>query len=203
MKSQTIKILLGSLMVMLWLSAPCIATPFTNSQTPSTRADEMLKKIRSAQNLQPALSYVHWDTAYQQLNASQRALLQVNSAALLKQRASEILKNPNIFLRKQIQMQMGLDSLQGMQANVVETMIDSQVPILKAGIDSEIQKILRYPYHIAEQKVLGSKAGVLVKYGSPSEAKELVLHYVLINGEWWLNPEHLKQMSLGRRLAGI
>lgn len=178
------------LLLTLFLSLNCWA-----ADAPEARVEAMVTRVKQEKSMQPTLDFVHWDTAFKELGAEEKQMFGVTSPDELKLKLSGFLKDPSLFIKQQLKVQLGVQNLPAEQLQMFESILESQIAGIKSQMDAEVSRMINSKHVIHGSNITGNQATVDVEFISATDTSRDNLNLDLIDGQWWISLKELQNKS--------
>ncbi len=179
-----------SFLIILFVSFNCFA-----SDNPEARVEAMITRVKQEKSMQPTLDFVHWETAFKELGAEEKKMFGVTSPDELKLKLSGFLRDPSLFIKQQLKIQLGAQNLPPEQMQMFESIMESQISGIKQQMDSEISRLINSQHVIHGSNIIGNLATVDVEFISPTATSRDNLNLHLVDDQWWISLKELQNKS--------
>ncbi len=178
------------ILITLCLSLNCWA-----ADAPEARIEAMITRVKQEKSMQPTLDFVHWETAFRELGEQEKQMFNVTSPDELKLKLSGFLKDPSLFIKQQLKIQLGAQNLPAEQMQMFESIMESQISGIKTQMDSEISRMINSKHVIHGSNILSNQATVDLEFISATESSRDNINLVLIEDQWWISLKELQNKS--------
>ena len=176
MKSSRLALIV---LVLLLTSTTCLA-----ADGPAKRLQTIITQLQTSKDTSLIANYVHWDTAFKELPAQQKAMLKVSNAEQLKSFFVRVNKNPKELMMEQLKE--SLAQMPEEQRTQIQSQLEQVADQAQAVFEEKKQEFLAAEYTVGEAKIEGEKASVVLNAKSGEETRSENIDFILVDGTWYL-----------------
>lgn len=154
------------------------------ADSPKETVEAMVSKLKESGSPAAIVDFVHWQSAFETVDAQQRQIRNVNSPEQLRKQYLDLFNNPNAIFREQMdrmKAQMPPEQQQMVEAQMAqaETMLQTMMTDMKA-------KLAKTEFSIGEVKEEGDSATVELLTTSDGESESNTLKMIKVEDKWYL-----------------